>query len=134
MKTAMDIIADQFPHLGGLQDTILPELKAESDLFGFQFAGGGRVAQIHHTGQHHWVLSCEVPTSGSSQAGEVALFDSLRGSSALQSDRIKQNLLTWPTLAMLPLTLYWCTSAKSRHKPAALNAEISQSRTWLRLH
>lgn len=63
---------------------------------GFRFGNNGRVAQIHHCAQQqHWILSCEQPHSHgplATQAGEVAVFDSLRVSAALSNTTIRNNL------------------------------------------
>jgi hypothetical protein len=97
VKRAMDIIAAQFPGaLHGLQDPLLPALQAADGCGGFRFGNNGRVAQIHHCAQlQHWILSCEQPHSHGplgAQAGEVAVFDSLRASAALSNKTIRNNL------------------------------------------
>ena len=90
----MDIIAKQFTSIGGLQDTLLPGLRSDSQYRGFKYGGGGRVAQVHHCqNEHHWIFTCEVPAGGAgSSQGEVAVFDSLAGSEAFLSSAIKRNL------------------------------------------
>jgi hypothetical protein len=97
VKRAMDIIAAQFPGaLHGLQDPLIPALHAAHGSGGFRFGNNGRVAQIHHCAQlQHWIFSCEQPHSHGplgTQAGEVAVFDSLRVSAALSSKTIRNNL------------------------------------------
>jgi hypothetical protein len=92
----MDIIGAQFSGaLHGLQDPLLPTVRAAQGYGGFRFGNNGRVAQIHHCAQQqHWILSCEQPQSGAQLGarGEVAVFDSLPVSTALLNPTIRDSL------------------------------------------
>lgn len=95
----MDVVAAQFPGaLHGLQDPLLPAVNAAHGYGGFRFGSNGRVAQIHHCAQQqHWIFSCEQPhLQGQlgAQTGEVAVFDSLRNSTALSNATIRNNLFS----------------------------------------
>ena len=99
VKRSMDIISAQFPGmLNGLQDPLLPLVQSCVGSGGFRFGNNGRVAQIHHCAQQqHWILSCELRQQvdhSRAQLGEVAVFDSLRQSTALANPSIRNNLFS----------------------------------------
>lgn len=77
---AMNIIKDQFRDINGLQDTLLAALPS----YGYSYTNSDKkpTAQIHHTGQFHWILSCSLP------GVEIGSFDSLA------------NPQNWPTSAV----------------------------------
>jgi len=93
IKQAMDIVAAQSPGvLQGLQDPLLPAAKALDDSSGFQFGTNGRVSRLPLFRTDHWIFSCELPHVVGQPQGEVAVFDSLRTSTALSNPTVKRNL------------------------------------------
>ena len=96
MNQSLQIIADQFPHINGLQMTNLaPIFDTKSDSWKcnkqFQSILPPSV-QIHHTGRDHWVLSLE------SRDNEVCILDSL--------SNIKNHTVNTPSLEIQLSQIY----------------------------
>ena len=126
VKRAMDIIAVQFPGaVNGLQDPLLAAVHAAHGSGGFQFGNNGRVAQIHHCArQQHWIFSCEVPQQHGQPQGHVgvAVFDSLRHSTALSNSTIVRICSLLHTDGIQSLILYKSSSAPLKFSKAPRSA------------
>jgi hypothetical protein len=80
MYAANRILRKQYVQIGSLQNTEhAPIYDAQTNnwlsALPFKSASGKKIAQIHHTGQSHWVVS----VNDNNAAHEVHVFDSLNG-------------------------------------------------------